>query len=411
MSKKTAAPWRSRIVGTGEEPPDQLVANPRNWRTHPGNQRDALRGSLDTVGWVQQVMVNRTTGHVVDGHARVEEAISRDEPTVPVLYVELTEAEEALVLATLDPIGAMAESDSTRLTALLAEVGEHDAGLDDLLASLASEVPFVGLTDPDAVPELADDSGIVAGDVFLLGGHRLMCGDSTKAEDVARLMDGASDDIMLTDPPYGVSYAEIVDGRGNQKDGGWRPIANDGLRGGDLELLMRDAFSHTDAKTAFVWFGHEARFETERAIESAGFTVSQEIVWVKNALVMSRGADYHWRHEQAVFAKRKGHRAPPTRDQNTVWEVDKPTGSTHPTQKPVELYTKPLQNHTAPGDRLYDPFSGSGTAIIAAEQTGRRCYAMEIDPRYVAVAMKRWEEFTGRKAEKVPDGTTDEAQP
>ena len=131
-------PWRNRIVGSGEEPPDQLVANPANWRTHPGNQRDALRGSLATVGWVQQVLVNRTTGHVVDGHARVEEALSRHEATVPVLYVDLTAEEEALILATLDPIGAMAEADTIRLEELLAGLGDGHGDLQSLLNSMAT---------------------------------------------------------------------------------------------------------------------------------------------------------------------------------------------------------------------------------------------------------------------------------
>ena len=131
---KPTAPLRNRITGSGEEAPDQLLPNPANWRTHPARQRDALRGSLDTVGWVQQVLVNRTTGHLVDGHARVEEAIGRGEPTIPVLYVELSPEEEALVLATLDPIGAMAEQSTERLEALLASVTVDDAGLLALLA-------------------------------------------------------------------------------------------------------------------------------------------------------------------------------------------------------------------------------------------------------------------------------------
>jgi hypothetical protein len=134
----THSPWRSRITGSGDEDPTQLLANPRNWRTHPGAQRDALRGSLATVGWVQQIMVNRTTGHVVDGHARVEEAISRGEPTVPVLYVDLSPEEEALVLATLDPIGAMAQADTDRLDDLLAELGDGHGDLQSLLNSMAT---------------------------------------------------------------------------------------------------------------------------------------------------------------------------------------------------------------------------------------------------------------------------------
>src|ERR1035437_4286085 len=151
MTTKQAptVPWRSRIVGSGEEAPDQLVVNPLNWRTHPGPQRDALRGSLTEVGWVQQILVNRQSGHVVDGHARVEEALTRGEPTVPGLYVDLDPEEEALVLATLDPIGAMATADTEKLEALLAGISVDDAGLLALLADLAPLKPSVGLTDPD----------------------------------------------------------------------------------------------------------------------------------------------------------------------------------------------------------------------------------------------------------------------
>lgn len=141
---------------TGTEAPDQLVANPRNWRTHPGPQRDALRGSLDSVGWVQQVMVNRVTGHVVDGHARVEEALSRGEPTVPVLYVELTEEEEALVLATLDPIGAMAQSDRERLAQLLHDIDTDSTALQAMLAGLAERE---GIIPPDFQPVGIDEQG------------------------------------------------------------------------------------------------------------------------------------------------------------------------------------------------------------------------------------------------------------
>ncbi len=195
-------PWRSRIVGTGEEAPDQLLANPANWRTHPAAQRNALRGSLDTVGWVQQVMVNKQTGFVVDGHARVEEAITRGEPTVPVLYVDLSPEEEALVLATLDPIGAMADRDGEKLAALLATVTVDDAGLAALLADLRG--PKVGLVDPDEVPETPEEPYVKPGELYVLGDHRILCGDATDPADVARLLDGAVPTLLATDPPYGV---------------------------------------------------------------------------------------------------------------------------------------------------------------------------------------------------------------
>jgi len=153
VPERTPTSWRNRIVGSGEERPDQLLANPANWRIHPKAQQDALAGSLDAVGWVQQVMVNRRTNHVVDGHARVALAISRNEPTVPVLYVDLEPNEEALVLAALDPISAMAGTDDAQLQALLAGIETDNEGLRALLDELAGAAPRESLTDPDDIPE------------------------------------------------------------------------------------------------------------------------------------------------------------------------------------------------------------------------------------------------------------------
>ena len=197
------ASWRNRITGAGEEAPDQLLANPANWRVHPKAQQEALAGALDTVGWVQQVLVNRRSGFVVDGHARVALALSRGEATVPVLYVDLEPDEEALVLATLDPIGAIATRDEEKLRALLAEVTVDDAGLRRLLADMAG--PNTGLTDPDDLPEPSEAPYVKAGELWTLGDHRLLCGDATSAEDVGRLLDGSAPTLLATDPPYGVS--------------------------------------------------------------------------------------------------------------------------------------------------------------------------------------------------------------
>ncbi len=198
------AGWRNRISGSGEEAPDQLLANPGNWRLHPRNQQNALAGALDTVGWVQQVMVNRRTGFVVDGHARVALAISRNEPSVPVLYVDLSPEEEALVLATLDPIGAMATADEAKLNELLAEVTVDDAGLLRLLGDLGSRRP--AREDPDLIPEVEAATYVEPGQLWLLGDHRLFVGDATDAANVERLLDGVRPPRLLaTDPPYGVS--------------------------------------------------------------------------------------------------------------------------------------------------------------------------------------------------------------
>lgn len=407
--------WRSRITGSGDEDPTQLLANPRNWRTHPATQRMALRGSLDTVGWVQQVMVNTTTGHVVDGHARVEEAISKGEPTVPVLYVELSPEEEALVLATLDPIGAMAERDDERLRSLLAEITVDDAGLLALLGDLAGNDPKAGLTDPDEVPEPPEEPYVKPGELYRLGDHRLLCGDSTSSADMARLMGSTKAQLAFTSPPYNVgmdyrSYDDDV-----SKEQYWRLI--DGVLGLVVEAL--------DDGGALMWnvgVSPKVRpFDHCVAIERAGLTWLRQIVWRKSGVpipiwqhTVSRSRARHYTpnycHE-VLFLASKGHIQdggtidPDSAFQHDVWDVPTggPGGNGHPAPFPSRLAVGVIRHLSSADEFVLDPFSGSGTTIIAAQQLGRRCYAMEIDPRYVQVAIERWQNFTGKTAVRVDD--------
>lgn len=397
--------WRNRIVGQGEEAPDQLVANPLNWRTHPGSQRDALRGSLATVGWVQQILVNRTTGNVVDGHARVEEALSRHEPTVPVLYVDLTLDEERIVLASLDPIAAMAQRDDERLTELLRDLTVDDPGLQALLDSLTPHAPRAGLTDPDDVPDLGEETHIKRGDLFALGDHRLLSGDSTS--DLGLLMGATKADCVWTDPPYGVAYV------GKTKQA--LTIDGDDV---DAAALVGSVFAAmrpfvTD-RAPFYCAGPAGRHiaDIPFAIIGAGWQFHQELVWVKDVFVLGH-SDYHFQHEPIFYGYAGGEGRPGRGDhdgtrwygdhkQTSVLTFDRPKRSTeHPTMKPEALIEHCLDNSTIRGSVVLEPFSGSGSTLIAAERMGRRCYAMEIDPRYVAVAIKRWEDFTGRTAERI----------
>ncbi len=401
----TSSGWRDRIVGSGHEDPAKLVANPKNWRIHPPEQQAALADVLDRVGWVQQVLVNKVTGHVVDGHFRVELAVTRSEPEVPVLYLELSEEEEAIVLATLDPLGAMAATDQAKLRELLTDV-ELAPDLQAYLRDIAGKDPVLPRTDPDDVPEVPDEPYVKPGDLWLLGEHRLLCGDATSAEDVARLLDGDRPALMVTDPPYGVGYdpewRNKALGEANRRLG---TVLNDD------QPDWVDALVHAPGDVAYVWHGGLHSAVTFASLVSAGFEIRSQIIWVKPQLVIGRGA-YHWRHEPCWYAVRQGATASWSGDrkQDTVWEAghmisraratDEDPWTEHGTQKPVEVMARPLRNHA--GD-VYDPFVGSGTTIIAAEQLDRRCYAMDIEPKYVQVAKERWEAFTGKTAAKRDD--------
>jgi hypothetical protein len=454
VATKTTAPtqtatWRNRITGSGQEAPDQLLANPANWRIHPKAQQDALAGALDQVGWVQQVLVNRRTGFVVDGHARVALALRRGEPTVPVLYVDLELAEEALVLATLDPIGAMAGRDEEKLRALLADVTVDDAGLLALLGDLKGNDPKAGLTDPDDVPEPPEESYVKPGELYVLGDHRILCGDATSPADVTRLLAGAEPTLLATDPPYGVqldqTWRDGVYNGPRKRVKGWGVVA-----GAEKPYMMRDAADgrpegedaprairghHTaghrntsismdtradwseafalvpSLRVGYVWYASVHTLEVLQGLLDIGFEVASQIIWDKGLFSVGRSW-YHWAHEPCVVVRRPG--VPNLfigeRDQATIWRAPSPKriggGSKehkedHPTQKPVLLSEIPIRNHLRPGEAVYEPFSGSGTTLMAAETLGRRCYAMEIDPKYVQVAIERWQNFTGRTAERV----------
>lgn len=388
--------WRSRIVGSDDVGPEELLANPRNWRIHPKAQQDALAGALDQVGWVQRVIVNRQTGHLVDGHLRVELALRRNEPSVPVEYVDLTPEEEGLVLASLDPLSAMATQDDEKLRQLLAEVSFDSQ---DLAQSLADLLPPVSrdLPDADDIPDLEEATYVRSGDLWVLGEHRLLCGDATSPEDVARLLAGARPALTVTDPPYGVEY----DPEWRQTEG-LSHIAKRGKVTNDDRADWRDAWSLSPSTIFYIWHDFLQPEATIEALRSCGIEPRMHIVWAKDRPVISRG-HYNLQHEACYYAVRKGATADwiGGYDQSSVWTVGRDRdsgGGDHGTQKPVELMARAIRNHR--GD-VYEPFAGSGTTLIATESLVRRCYAIEIEPRYVEQIINRWEKFTGRKAERV----------
>ena len=402
---------RDRIRELRRVPASELRPNPKNWRTHPEAQANALRGLLSEVGIADAVLARELEDGslmLIDGHLRAE---TLGTETVPVLVLDVNEAEADKVLATLDPLAAMAEADAAKLDAILREIDTGSEDVQQLLADLAEEA---GLYQDDAkeivedeVPEPPADPITKPGDLWLLGDHRLLCGDSTKAEDVERLMAGAKAELLNTDPPYGASVAggtrDPRDAK-NYRSGG--QIENDELTGDRLAGFLENVFSlcvsRMNAGAAwYVWYSDTETQAFWRAVSCMG-GVRQILVWVKQNFVFGR-RDYHWRHEPVMYGwtPGAGHRWHGDRTQDSVWEAKAGVDlekKLHPTSKPVSIASRPIQNHTKNGEVVYDPFLGSGTTLIAAEQLGRKCYGMEISPAYCDVIVKRWETLTRKKA-------------
>ena len=406
--------WRSRIVGEGDEAPDQLLANPWQWRIHPTSQQDALTGVLTEIRWVQRVIVNRQTQHLVDGHARVAVAIRRGEKSVPVLYVDLSEAEEKLVLASIDPLSALAIADAQKLDELLRDVQTGDSAVQAMLAELAREAGLYqdgrgAGEDPgaqvDKAEELREKWQTATGQLWLIPSktvlgkaHRLLCGDSTSAEDVARLMAGERATLFATDPPYGASAGNI--GFTAQRDD-VEAITNDDLTNTDMQAWLEGVFRVwvprlADNAAWYLWHpmltqGYFAA--AAAAAAAAKVVIHRQIIWVKEQFIFGRG-DYHWQHELCFYGWRQGNRPPfyGERNQATIWNVPwgvKRSVIGHPTAKPPALWDAPMRNHTLPGQLCAEPFAGSGAQFAAGEQNGRLVYGMELEPKYIAVALER----------------------
>lgn len=399
---------RDRIVELRRVKASALAPNPKNWRRHPDRQRSALKGLLKQIGFADALLAREEAGQLIliDGHLRQ----SLDpEAVVPVLVLDLTREEGDVLLASLDPLAGMAQPDPGALAELLSTVQAENAAvrafLDEVAAS-AGLPRMAGLTEPDDVPALPAVPDSRPGDLWVLGEHRLLCGDTRSPEDLARLMDGERADLLWTDPPYGVSYV----GKTPQA----LTIQGDTAPG--LEALLTESFAAIDPHLrpgAALYVAHAAgppSLVFAARFVAQGWRLHQTLVWVKDVMVLGK-TDYHYRHEPLLF----GYKPAPGRwgrgaqgwhggnDQTSVFEVPRPKlQREHPTAKPVELVGQCLANSSGAGEAVLDPFLGSGTTLIACEQLGRRGFGMEVDPAYCDVVVRRWESFTGSRAHRMP---------
>jgi len=405
------ATWQSRIVGEGEADPRALTDNPLNWRRHPELQGQALEEALERLGWIQRVVVNRRTGRLIDGHLRVELARRRGEERVPVLYVDLDEAEERLALATLDPLSALAETDTDQLMELLADVDDVPPALGEMLADLADvdlaggggAVSAADVTEAEVdrpVDELQRELGTAVGQVWVGDNVTLVIGDATDERSYASL--NGELEAVWTDPPYGVDlgaknrFLQRVEPARRDTVG----LKNDDLDEGELREMLHSAFTLAleRQRPGGAWYVAAPPGPLQCLFGGVLAELGvwrQTLIWAKNNSTFSPlGVAYHWGHEPIFYGWKPGgkHADYTDRTQTTVWQVDRPTASPlHPSTKPVELVARALEHSTRPGDLVLDPFAGSGTTAVAAAQMDRRAYVIELDPAYAAAIISRLE--------------------
>jgi DNA modification methylase len=391
-----------------------LVPYARNAKKHDQAQVAKLAGSIREFGFNNPVLIDADNG-IIAGHGRVMAAQKLALASVPCLRLShLSETQKrAYILADnrLAELGGGWDAEMLKLE--LADLGDLDVdldgigfGADDLQDLELSKEPET--SDVDAEPqidkaeELRAKWGVEPGQLWELGDHRLLCGDSTKKEDVEKALGGASPLLMVTDPPYGVEYD--ADWRNDAAQAGCAKFGRGapgaravGIVHNDDKADWQDAYVHFQGDVAYVWHAALHAGTVAEGLLQSGFLVRSQIIWSKSMHIISRG-HYHWKHEPCWYAVRKGKTASwaGDRSQCTLWQIDRARASEtgHSTQKPVECMARPIRNHDS--EFVYEPFSGSGTTIIACEQLGRKCRAIEISPAYVAVALQRWADATGK---------------
>jgi DNA modification methylase len=396
-------------------PIDKPIPYARNSRKIPERAIDKVAASIKEFGWRQAIVVDRD-GVIICGHTRLLAAKKLALKQVPVHVADNLTPAQVKAYRLMDN---RSHDETDWDLDLLGPELEDLRGLDfdlELTGFDPSEIEDF-LADPDldqranATPPVPENAVAKLGDLWLCGKHRIVCGDSSDADAVSRLCARTKPFLMATDPPYGVEYDPMwreEAGLGQQRQTG--KVANDD------KADWTAAYKLFPGDVAYVWHAGIHAGEVAAGLAAAGFEIRAQIIWCKQHFAMSRG-HYHWKHEPCFYSVRKGRRSNwrGDRTQSTVWEVrnlnpmggdrnEKATG--HGTQKPVELMRRPILNHTKRGEVVFDPFLGSGTTMMAAELTERVCFGIDIDPRYVDVAVSRWQEFAGERATLEGDGRT-----
>ena len=374
----------------------------------------AVAKSLKEFGWRQPVVVDRD-GVIVVGHSRWRAAQELGMKKIPVhVAAELTPEQAKAYRIADNQTATIAEWDMDLLPLELQELKDlgvdiGNLGFDDEeLKALFAPVPTQGETDADDLPPTPTVAVAQPGDIWILGEHRLLCGNSTVAADVARVMSGDKAALCATDPPYLVDY---TGDRPNDSGKDWSGVYHE-VEITDADSFFTAVFTNVVSVVApkaaiYCWHAHRRCGLIQRVWETLGILDHQQVIWVKPSPVFGR-VYWHFRHEPCMMGWVQGSQPEHDSDHefNSVWEIDwegksRIIGNEHPTQKPVEIFARPMRKHTKPGDVVFEPFSGSGSQLIAAEQEGRRCRAIELEPVFVDVAVARWEKFTGKKAKRV----------
>ena len=396
-------------------PVGDLIPFAKNSRTHDDGQVAQIAASIKEFGFTNPILIDEQGG-IIAGHGRLLAARKLQLAEVPCIRLShLSDAQKRAYVIADNKLALNAGWDDEMLALELGDLKDMDFDLSltgfstDEINALLTPTVVEGLTDEDAVPEVPENPVTKLGDVWILGKHRLMCGDSTSIDQATKLCNGAAVDMLLTDPPYNVDMTSknlmLEKANKARKDKKTFGMENDVMSDDKFRQFLRDAFVTADTvmksgSVFYIWHADLEGYNFRGACNDAGWKVRQCLIWKKSVFAIGR-QDYHWKHEPCLYGWKEGagHLWAADRKQTTILEFDKPTrNGEHPTMKPVALFEYQMLNNTKGGDIVLDLFGGSGTTMLAAEKNGRVAYLMELDPKYCDVIVQRWQEFTGKTA-------------